>query len=62
MADDRCENGICGSDVPPLLGSVLTGTGLTLDQAAERVARGEDVHGLTAVQQRLVEDRALALR
>ena len=25
-----CDTGLCGSDVPPLIGDVLTGTGLTL--------------------------------
>jgi hypothetical protein len=55
-----CENGICGSDVPPLVGSVLTGAGLTLDQAAERLRRGEALPPLTDVQRRLVEERALA--
>jgi hypothetical protein len=59
MADDpACVSGVCGSDVPPLVGSVLTGVGLTIDQAAERVARGEDIAGLTDVQRRIVEDRA----
>ena len=27
-------SGICGGDVPPLIGDVLTGTGLTLAEAA----------------------------
>jgi hypothetical protein len=59
MADDpACASGVCGSDVPPLVGSVLTGVGLTIDQAAERVARGEDIAGLTDVQRRIVDDRA----
>jgi hypothetical protein len=58
MSDD-C--GICAGDVPPLIGDVLTGTGLTLSQAAERVARGEDVPSLTAVQRRIVEDYAARL-
>jgi carbon monoxide dehydrogenase subunit G len=51
---DDC--GICAGDVPPLIGDVLTGTGLTLAQAAARVERGETVTGLTPVQQRIVED------
>ncbi len=34
MAIDPCESGICGADVPPLIGSTLTGVGLTLGQAA----------------------------
>ena len=48
--------GICAGDVPPLIGDVLTGTGLTLAQAAARVERGESVPSLTPVQQRIVED------
>ncbi len=56
-----CESGVCGGDVPPLIGDVLTGTGLTLQQAARRLERGgEPLPGLTAVQRRIVEDYALA--
>ena len=39
--DERRDTGICGGDVPPLIGDVLTGTGLTLAQAAARLERGE---------------------
>ncbi len=46
--------GVCGADVPPLVGSVLTGTGLTLAQAAAALARGEHPP-LTDVQRRIVE-------
>jgi hypothetical protein len=53
MSDDR---GICAGEVPPLIGDVLTGTGMTLAQAAARVQRGEAVPELTAVQRRMVED------
>ena len=53
--------GICGGDVPPLIGDVLTGTGLTLAQAAARLARGEDLPELTDVQRRIVEDYAARL-
>jgi hypothetical protein len=56
MADSG--TGICGGDVPPLIGEVLTGTGLTLAQAAARLARGEDIADLTPVQRRIVEDYA----
>ena len=56
MNDPDC--GICAGDVPPLIGQVLTGTGLTLDQAARRLANGEDVPALTPIQLRLVEDYA----
>jgi hypothetical protein len=51
---DGCDSGVCGADVPPLVGSVLTGTGLTLDQAVAAVARGERP-ALTEVQRRIVE-------
>ena len=55
MSDD-C--GICAGDVPPLIGQVLTGTGLTLAQAATRLASGESLPDLTPIQRRLVEDYA----
>jgi hypothetical protein len=54
------DEGVCGGAVPPLLGGVLTGTGLTLAQAAERLARGDALPELTVVQRRLVEEYALA--
>jgi hypothetical protein len=57
MSQDVCPTGVCGADVPPLVGSVLTGTGLTLAQAAARLERGEVV-ALTDVQRRIVEDWA----
>ena len=50
--------GVCAADAPPLMGSVLTGTGLTLEQAAAALDRGEDV-ALSDVQRRLVEAWAL---
>ena len=53
-------DGICGGDAPPLLGGVLTGTDLTLDEAARRLARGEPLPPLTEIQRRLVEERALS--
>jgi hypothetical protein len=53
-----CDTGLCGGDVPPLVGQILTGTGLTLAQAAALVARGEDVPALTPVQRRIVQDFA----
>jgi hypothetical protein len=56
---DGCDTGVCGADVPPLIGSILTGTGLTLDQAAAALERGESPP-LTPVQRRIVEDHALA--
>ena len=55
-----CESGVCGGDVPPLIGEVLTGTGLTLQQAANRLARGDSLPDLTSVQRRIVEEFALA--
>ena len=56
MADD-CGTGVCGSAVPPLVGSLLTGTGLTLEQAIAALERGERV-ALTEVQRRIVEEHA----
>jgi hypothetical protein len=54
VTDPSCPSGICGADVPPLVGSVLTGTGLTLAQAAAALERGE-TPPLTDVQRRVVE-------
>ena len=54
---DGCDTGVCGADVPPLVGSILTGTGMTLDQAAAALARGEEPP-LSDVQRRMVEDHA----
>jgi hypothetical protein len=58
MTDVTCPSGVCGADVPPLVGSVLTGTGLTLAQAAAVLERGESPP-LTNVQRRLVEEWSL---
>ena len=55
MSDD-C--GVCAGDVPPLIGTVLTGTGLTLAQAAERLEQGEPLPDLTPLQRRMVEEYA----
>jgi hypothetical protein len=52
-----CDTGVCGSDVPPLVGEILTGTGLTLSQAAAALERGE-TPPLSAVQRRIVDDWA----
>jgi hypothetical protein len=61
---DACGCGVCGTDVPPLIGSVLTGTGLTLAQAAAALEHGGPLPALTDVQRRLVEryaeDRAVS--
>lgn len=57
-----CEPGICGGDVPPLIGDVLTGTGLTLPQAARRLERGEPLPAMTPVQRRIVEEYAVRIR
>jgi hypothetical protein len=59
MTSDGCDTGVCGSDVPPLVGSVLTGSGLTLDQAVAALARGEHLQQLSDVQRRIVEEAAL---
>jgi hypothetical protein len=53
-----CDTGVCGGDVPPLVGSVLTGTGLTIAQAIAALERGEQLQ-LTDVQRRIVEAQAL---
>ena len=45
------DTGICGGDVPPLIGQVPTGTGLTLARLPARLERGEPLPGLTDVQQ-----------
>ncbi len=71
MSDDRARSdvaanprsdspdcGVCAGDVPPLIGQVLTGTGLTLDQAARRLAAGDELPDLTPLQRRLVEEYA----
>jgi hypothetical protein len=56
MADDpTCPPGVCGSDAPPLVGTVLTGTGLTVAQAAAALERGKKPP-LTDVQRRIVEE------
>ncbi|HEV2821459.1 MAG TPA: hypothetical protein VGW11_13240 [Solirubrobacteraceae bacterium] len=52
--------GICGDEAPPVVGSVLTGTGLTIAQAAARLERGEEPP-LSEVQRAIVE-RWLAQR
>jgi hypothetical protein len=55
--DSSCDTGLCGSDIPPLVGEILTGTGLTLSEAAAAIARGE-TPPLTPLQRRIVEDWA----
>lgn len=52
--DPTCPSGVCGSEPPPLIGSVLTGAGMTLPQAARALEQGREV-ALTDVQRRLVE-------
>jgi hypothetical protein len=49
-----CDTGVCGAEVPPLIGEILTGTGLSLRQAAAAIERGENPP-LTPVQRRIVE-------
>ena len=56
--DAGCASGVCGADVPPLIGSVLTGTGLTVAQAAAALERGE-APALSDVQRRIVEEYVL---
>jgi hypothetical protein len=55
-----CDTGVCGGEVPPLIGEVLTGTGLTLRQAAAALERGESPP-LTPVQRRIVEEYAASM-
>jgi hypothetical protein len=57
--DPNCVSGVCGADVPPLVGSILTGTGLTLAAASAKLERGDDLPPLTDVQRRMVEEHAL---
>ncbi|WCB96424.1 hypothetical protein DSM104299_05183 [Baekduia alba] len=57
--DPNCVGGVCGADVPPVVGSVLTGVGLTVAQAAAALERGEPL-ALTDVQRRIVEAHALS--
>ncbi len=54
MSDPTCPSGVCAAEAPPLVGSVLTGTGLTLSQAARRIESG-DAPPLTPLQRQLVE-------
>lgn len=57
-----CADGVCADDVPPLIGEHLTGTDLTLDEAAARALDGAPLpDGLTDLQRRLVHERALGL-
>jgi hypothetical protein len=53
----NCDTGVCGSEVPPVIGEILTGSGLTIAQAAAALERGE-TPPLTPVQRRIVEDWA----
>lgn len=55
--DPACTTGLCGTEVPPLVGSVLTGVGMTLAQASRALEQDRPV-ALTDVQRRLVEQYA----
>jgi len=52
--DPACATGVCGADVPPVVGSVLTGVGMTVAQAAAALERGEEPR-LSPVQRAIVE-------
>ena len=52
--DPTCATGVCGADVPPVVGSVLTGVGMTVAQAAAALERGEEPQ-LSDVQRAIVE-------
>ena len=54
-------DGICGGEAPPMVRDVLTGTGLTVAEAAAALERGEDPP-LSEVQRRMVEAWALERR
>jgi hypothetical protein len=56
---EDCAEGVCAADAPPLVGDRLTGSGLTLAEAAEALERGDEL-ALTPVQARIVEAWALA--
>ena len=56
MHDDP-DCSVCSAEAPPLIGSVLTGTGLTLAAAAAMLERGEEPP-LSDVQRRIVEEWA----
>ena len=59
MTSDGCDTGVCGSDVPPLVGSVLTGTRAD-PRPGGRGARARRASAqLTDVQRRIVEEAAL---
>lgn len=50
----ECATGVCSDEAPPVVGTVLTGTGLTIAQAAARLERGEEPP-LSDVQRAIVE-------
>lgn len=53
-SDPTCGCGVCGSEPPALIGSVLTGVGMTLPQAARALEQGQELQ-LTHVQREIVE-------
>ena len=53
------DTGVCGSELPPLIGTILTGTGLTLGEASGALERGE-TPPLSALQRQIVEEHAAA--
>jgi len=53
----ECDTGVCGADAPPVVGTLLTGTGLTIEQAVDALRHGE-APPLSDVQRRIVEERA----
>jgi hypothetical protein len=57
VSGDGCDTGVCGGEAPALIGSVLSGIGLTLDQAVKALERGESPP-LSPVQRRIVEAHA----
>ena len=56
VVEERSGRAVAGATIT-LVGSILTGTGLTLDQAVAALERGESPP-LTDVQRRMVEEHA----
>jgi hypothetical protein len=53
-SDPTCGCGVCGTEAPALIGSILTGVGMTLPQAARALEQGRELN-LTHVQREIVE-------
>lgn len=51
-------DGVCAGALPPLVGGVLTGTGLTLAEAVLRLRADQPLPPMSAVQRRIVDQAA----